>query len=256
VTIAERHIEGLNSPEVERHRATWQRAYRHAFARMHWIAGNQADFEAQLPFLLAPTTAVEWPFVDTAADVVRGQAAIFRKDWRSAEEALVRAVAGYARHRMGTVFADPRVSLAFARLARGDRAGAWSAFAPVYEEVLGDGAYGLLILDARENVVTLLNELPELTSDARVAEVIDVLDMWAPSASADSTRAAAGPLASLTDRELEVLAQVATGAGNKHIARRLALSLHTVKRHLANILDKLDCDSRGQAADLYRRHTD
>jgi len=31
--------------------------------------------------------------------------------------------------------------------------------------------------------------------------------------------------------------------------------LHTVKRHIANILDKLDCDSRGQAADLYRQTT-
>jgi len=46
---------------------------------------------------------------------------------------------------------------------------------------------------------------------------------------------------------------VAGGAGNKHIARALDLSLHTVKRHIANILDKLDCASRGQAAELYRR---
>ncbi|MCW5573183.1 MAG: helix-turn-helix transcriptional regulator [Steroidobacteraceae bacterium] len=63
-----------------------------------------------------------------------------------------------------------------------------------------------------------------------------------------------GPLALLTERELEVLAQVAAGAGNKHVARELALSLHTVKRHIANILAKLDCASRGEAADLYRRH--
>jgi LuxR family transcriptional regulator, maltose regulon positive regulatory protein len=46
---------------------------------------------------------------------------------------------------------------------------------------------------------------------------------------------------------------VASGASNKHIARTLELSLHTVKRHICNILDKLDCDSRGQAADRYRR---
>lgn len=66
--------------------------------------------------------------------------------------------------------------------------------------------------------------------------------------------ATAGPLAALIERELEVLAQVAAGASNKHVARDLDLSLHTVKRHVANILDKLDCASRGQAADLYRRH--
>jgi LuxR family maltose regulon positive regulatory protein len=57
----------------------------------------------------------------------------------------------------------------------------------------------------------------------------------------------------LSEREREVLEMVASGASNKHIARTLELSLHTVKRHICNILDKLDCDSRGQAADLYRR---
>jgi LuxR family maltose regulon positive regulatory protein len=57
----------------------------------------------------------------------------------------------------------------------------------------------------------------------------------------------------LSEREREVLAAVAAGAGNKHIARALDLSLHTVKRHIANILDKLDCASRGQAAEIYRR---
>ena len=52
----------------------------------------------------------------------------------------------------------------------------------------------------------------------------------------------------LSARECEVLAQVAAGNSNKHIARALDLSPHTVKRHIANILDKLDARSRGQAA--------
>ena len=57
----------------------------------------------------------------------------------------------------------------------------------------------------------------------------------------------------LTERECEVLELVAQGLPNKLLARKLSLSAHTVKRHLANILDKLDCDNRGQAADLWRR---
>jgi LuxR family maltose regulon positive regulatory protein len=61
---------------------------------------------------------------------------------------------------------------------------------------------------------------------------------------------ARGPLAKLSDREVEVLSEVASGASNKHIARKLSLSLHTVKRHIANILDKLECDSRGQELEL------
>ncbi|MGQ3054527.1 MAG: response regulator transcription factor, partial [Roseateles sp.] len=56
----------------------------------------------------------------------------------------------------------------------------------------------------------------------------------------------------LSQREAEVIAQIAAGASNKHIARALDLSPHTVKRHVANILDKLGLNSRGQAAAWWR----
>ncbi|PZP27427.1 MAG: transcriptional regulator [Roseateles depolymerans] len=56
----------------------------------------------------------------------------------------------------------------------------------------------------------------------------------------------------LSGREAEVLAHIAAGASNKHIARALDISPHTVKRHVANILDKLALDSRGQAAAWWR----
>ncbi|MGH7032416.1 MAG: helix-turn-helix domain-containing protein [Stellaceae bacterium] len=51
----------------------------------------------------------------------------------------------------------------------------------------------------------------------------------------------------LTPRELEVLAALADGASNKAIARRLGISFHTVKFHVAAILEKLDADSRTEA---------
>ena len=53
--------------------------------------------------------------------------------------------------------------------------------------------------------------------------------------------------ASLTPRELEVLAAMADGASNKAIARRLGISFHTAKFHVAAILAKLDADSRTEA---------
>ena len=51
----------------------------------------------------------------------------------------------------------------------------------------------------------------------------------------------------LTAREVEVLAAMADGASNKEIARRLNISFHTVKFHVAAILDKLEADSRTEA---------
>jgi DNA-binding NarL/FixJ family response regulator len=60
-------------------------------------------------------------------------------------------------------------------------------------------------------------------------------------------RRAQGPSASLTRREREVLDLLAAGASNKLIARRLGLSFHTVKAHVAAVLDKLGAASRADA---------
>jgi DNA-binding NarL/FixJ family response regulator len=52
----------------------------------------------------------------------------------------------------------------------------------------------------------------------------------------------------LTDREREVLRELAIGRTNKEIARSLNIALTTVKSHVRAILDKLGVDSRTQAA--------
>ena len=57
---------------------------------------------------------------------------------------------------------------------------------------------------------------------------------------------AAAPV--LTPRELDVLKLVAKGLSNPAIAQQLFLSQHTVHRHLANILRKLNLSSRAAAA--------
>ena len=51
----------------------------------------------------------------------------------------------------------------------------------------------------------------------------------------------------LTARELEVLGLLAEGASNKLIARRLGISAHTAKYHVASLLEKLDAVSRTDA---------
>jgi DNA-binding NarL/FixJ family response regulator len=56
----------------------------------------------------------------------------------------------------------------------------------------------------------------------------------------------------LSRREHEVLAMVAHGARNREIAGELAISEFTVKRHVQNILQKLDVESRNAAAGFYR----
>ncbi len=51
----------------------------------------------------------------------------------------------------------------------------------------------------------------------------------------------------LTDREREVLDQIAAGKGNAAIARRLGITEKTVKNHVSNIYSKLHVADRAQA---------
>jgi DNA-binding CsgD family transcriptional regulator len=64
---------------------------------------------------------------------------------------------------------------------------------------------------------------------------------------ATEAAAEAEPDVALTARELEVLALLAEGASNKVIARRLGISAHTAKYHVASLLEKLDAVSRADA---------
>ncbi|MFF3491427.1 response regulator [Streptomyces sp. NPDC002795] len=55
------------------------------------------------------------------------------------------------------------------------------------------------------------------------------------------------PRPTLTDRERDILAQLAHGLGNREIAKALFISEATVKTHLGRIYDKLGVDTRSGA---------
>lgn len=81
--------------------------------------------------------------------------------------------------------------------------------------------------------------LGAMTQVARAEAVVDELNRTAqPSSGADS----------LSPRELEVLTLLTRGRSNDEIASELTLSKHTVRRHVSNILTKLDVPSRTAAA--------
>jgi DNA-binding CsgD family transcriptional regulator len=77
---------------------------------------------------------------------------------------------------------------------------------------------------------------------ARMGETADVALVPSRAADAPTEQDAA-----LTPREVEVLSHMAEGASNKTIARRLGISVHTVKFHVGSLLDKLEASGRTDA---------
>jgi DNA-binding NarL/FixJ family response regulator len=61
---------------------------------------------------------------------------------------------------------------------------------------------------------------------------------------------AANRIASLTQREREVFQLLALGQSNKNIAKELAISLGTAKKHRENLQRKLDCHTTAELARL------
>ena len=64
----------------------------------------------------------------------------------------------------------------------------------------------------------------------------------------DRTRAARDRIATLTEREHDVAVAVGMGLTNAEIARRLHLSVPTVKAHIGRLFAKLDATNRVQIA--------
>ena len=56
----------------------------------------------------------------------------------------------------------------------------------------------------------------------------------------------------LTAREAEILALLEQGLTNQQIARQLSVTVHTVKNHVHNLLNKLGVGSRAEASKLSR----
>ena len=83
--------------------------------------------------------------------------------------------------------------------------------------------------------------------DAALRAVAAGLMVRAPGVTPPAGFGAAEDTPPLTPREVEVLSLVGQGFTNKAVARRLGISVHTVKFHLEALFAKLDATSRAEA---------
>ena len=100
---------------------------------------------------------------------------------------------------------------------------------------------GAAFVSKSEQPAVLLDTIAAVAAGRMVFPYIDVRTLYD------------NPLTTLTRRELEVLADLASGRTNKQIARDLGVSLNTVKFHVRNLFQKLGVNSRSQAIAMYLR---
>lgn len=117
------------------------------------------------------------------------------------------------------------------------------------EEALFDaiksGASGYVLKNA--NPTTVIDSIRRIHAGEPV--IPSDLAMHIIAAFATSQRVSTkSDLDTLTERELEVLRKLSTGATNREIAACLYISENTVRNHVRNILSKLHLNNRAQAA--------
>ncbi len=241
-------------------RGTWRGVYLYMLGRMaagmdDWALAGQFHGELQ-----RTPAEQEWPYMAHARATLAAQFALRAGRVQPALDALRPAAAEAHEIDSFGLHATACLLLAQAELQAGDALRAAQALAPLLGSQGRDELGGVLLTGP-----AVLADLAGADwHGALDAHALAVLRRWqglsqglrvAPAAMAgEAPRVVVRTpgVHPLSEREHEVLQRIAEGDSNKLIARQLELSPHTVKRHVANILDKLGLASRGQAAAWYR----
>lgn len=161
-----------------------------------------------------------------SARAAHGLVALDSRDAERARTAFEDAIDLYRRSRAVFEEARARVDLAGALVALEDRAAAAAELREAQQAFTSLGAAWQV-----DRVASLLSDLARPTTATRREATAE----------------------GLTRREIEVLRLIAQGLSNKRIGRALSLSEFTVKRHVGNILTKLDLPTRAAGASFAAR---
>ena len=228
------------------------------FIRAAWLFGDAPTLRALDAQVQRCGNALEWPAAADDRRASRGFVALLDGRLTEARE-LLRPLAGTIERSCFYPSSQAAVMLADVEQRLGLPDAAAATLAPWLASVrTGGGVAGGLLAGAP--VLRRLAAAGWLDPDER--ELLERLARGLRASPAQRPSLAAPPhpaapprgdvLAVLSEREREVLGRMAAGDSNKIIARAFDLSPHTVKRHVANILDKLGVATRGQAAARWR----
>ena len=116
---------------------------------------------------------------------------------------------------------------------------------------LAAGAAGFLLKDTPpREIAAAVRAVADGTATLSPAVTATLIDSYVDRRAAPRRAAALQRVATLSDREQEVLRLLGTGESNADLARRLVVSEATVKTYVSRLLTKLDLTNRTQAAIL------
>lgn len=98
----------------------------------------------------------------------------------------------------------------------------------------------------------LLKDAPEDTLHGAVLKTASRQRTLAPEVAATLAERMSNPEEALSEREIEILQALASGATNRELAAQMFISVATVKTHLIHIFRKLGVDTRTAAVTVAR----
>ena len=262
LAAAQARLDGLDDQRTSGRREVWLGHFLYARLRLAMILADADTVRAMADQLSDRASTSDLPFFVRERRPLPGHLAALAGRWDAA-----------ALHYGAALDDEPGIDLygqaievrlrqahALVMMRRLDEAAA--ALRPVFARVAAAGGPGPVFFAGAQVLATLAatawgarlsaDELQAVQVWAQQLQALRGPATAAPEAPAAVALARPAGLAALSPREAEVLARIAAGDSNKLIARAFDLSPHTVKRHVANILDKLGLASRGQAAAWYR----
>jgi LuxR family transcriptional regulator, maltose regulon positive regulatory protein len=197
--------------------------------------GDDVQAQAAFESLRSIATAVATQLLLAAASFAEGMLAVARGDYQTAGYRFEDAIERFQRS--GTPYEANRARIELVHVLYAlDRV----SIAQKEARSALDALQSIGAQREAERVAQLLQwlETPQHTSPAPTFADLSSI----PTPEADSTAPSL-----ITRREAEVLQLVAQGFGDREIATRLTISAHTVHRHIANIMTKLDVATRAAA---------
>ena len=219
----------------------WMSGYLVALGRIRLQQGRISDARDAEQRIRAIENVHEWPIAPVARALFRG---LIDGD----EHQLRQAVKLQNRIHIDYFAGDARVALAALLLRDGRDEEALKTFAPVLARHERYGTPGAVAWEGSPARPLLRLARANNVHAAFATRVMQVMG----DESEEPTIVTPGG-EPLTSREVEVLRLFAGGASNAGIADRLGISVHTVKRHVANVLQKLGAASRAEAGAVARK---